>query len=203
LIFMARKTDRDWAKVRRRAATVSTRLMDDFNQKRRSILTEVCREFYPLGVAGLVKTVEDVADECVYDEEHRLLTTQPIAAVRTGACGFKSHLTPNAGGWFKFKAYDGEMGDDVADRLTLAVERAFDRSRAYDALYKLYEVLLVAGFGCLIVSRHERDIVRRVRNRYFLESGSRSRQGKIVRNQCISGCNDFYHALGNILRTVT
>ena len=158
--FMARKTDRDWAKVRRRAATVSKRLMDDFDRKRRSILTEVCREFYPLGVAGLVKTVEDVADECVYDEEHRLLTTQPLAAVRNGACGFKSHLTPNAGGWFKFKAYDGEMGDDVADRLTIAVERAFDRSRAYDALYKLYEHLLVAGFGCLIVSRHERDIVR-------------------------------------------
>lgn len=155
---------RDWAKVRRRCSKVAKRLFDDFDRKRRPILTEVCREFYPLGVAGLVKTTEDVSDECWYDEEHRLLTVQPLVAVRNGACGFKSHLTPNAGGWFRFRPVgaDGEPGADgeAMDRLTQAVERAFDRSRAYDSLYKLYEHLLVAGFGCLLVTRHPRDVVR-------------------------------------------
>ncbi|MBR6733282.1 MAG: hypothetical protein IKL96_02660 [Kiritimatiellae bacterium] len=155
---------RNWANVRRRAAKTAKRLFEDFDGKRRQILTDVCREFYPLGVAGLVKTTEDVADECWYDEEHRLLTCQPLVAVRNGACGFKSHLTPNAGGWFKFKPVgadgDAAVDGEAMDRLTTAVERAFDRSRAYDSLYKLYEHLLVAGFGCLLVTRHPRDVVR-------------------------------------------
>jgi hypothetical protein len=155
---------RDWAKVRRRCSKAAKRLFEDFDRKRRPILTDVCREFYPLGVAGLVKATEDVADECWYDEEHRLLTCQPLVAVRNGACGFKSHLTPNAGGWFKFKPIgadgDAAVDGEAMDRLTTAVERAFDRSRAYDSLYKLYEHLLVAGFGCLLVTRHPRDVVR-------------------------------------------
>ena len=155
---------KNWAKVRQRCSKTAKRLFEDFDRKRRPILTEVCREFYPLGVAGLVKTTEDVADECWYDEEHRLLTVQPLAAVRNGACGFKGHLTPNAGGWFRFRPVGkgGAPGADgeAMDRLTQAVERAFDRSRAYDSLYKLYEHLLVAGFGCLLVTRHPRDVVR-------------------------------------------
>ena len=164
MLAMERQRDcSDWAAARRRCAKVADRLFDGFDRKRRSILTEVCREFYPLGIAGLQKQVEDIADECWYDEEHRLLTTQPLTAVRKGACGFKSHLTPNAGGWFRFKALDStdrDPGDGTMDRLTEAVELAFDRSRAYDALYKLYEHLLVAGFGCLLVTRHPRDIMR-------------------------------------------
>lgn len=149
------------AKVRRRAEKTAKRLFDHFDRTRRSVLTDVCHEFYPLGVAGLERSCEEVADGDVQDDEHRLLTTLPLTMVRNGACGFKSHLTPNAGGWFRFRPAGGAApGDEALDRLSAAVERAFDRSHAYDSLYKLYEHLLVAGFGCMLVTRHRTDGVR-------------------------------------------
>ena len=149
------------AKVRRKAQKTATRLFDHFDKTRRSVLTDVCHEFYPLGVPGLVRSCDDVSDGDVQDDDHRLLTTRPLTRVRNGACGFKSHLTPNAGGWFRFRPAGGAApGDESLDRLAAAVERMFDRSHAYDSLYKLYEHLLVAGFGCLLVTRHKTDGVR-------------------------------------------
>lgn len=185
---------RDFTAVRKRCQKTAEALFDAFDRKRRNILTEVCREFYPIGVAGLDRDAEDVADECWYDEDHRLLTTQPLAAVRNGACGFKSHLTPNAGGWFRFRPVgpddDGPAAPDGAmDRLTQAVERAFDRSHAYDALYKLYEHLLVAGFGCMLVTRHPQEAVR-VRTlrlgTYAMDVDDEGIVNRVVRRFCFS-----------------
>ena len=152
----------DWELVRRRSQAVARRMFDDFDRKRRTILKEVAREFYPLGVAGLERSVEEVADECHYDDEHRLLTARPLVAVRNGACGFKNHLTPHAGGWFRFRPARRSDGVDqgVLDRLAEAVERAFARSRAYDSLYKLFEHILVFGYGCMLVTRHPTQTVR-------------------------------------------
>lgn len=152
----------DFASVRKRSESAAKWMFDQFDRKRRPILTEVCRELYPLGVAGLERQSDDIADEDAYDEDHRLLTAAPLGAVRKGACGFKSHLTPNSGGWFRFRAAgeSGREADVAMDRLAKAVNRAFAGSRAYDSLYKLYEHLLVAGFACMLVTRHSRDIVR-------------------------------------------
>lgn len=152
----------DWDLVRRTSAKVAKRMFDAFDRKRRNILTDIAYEFYPLGVAGLVRRAEAVADECHYDEDHRLLTSRPLCALRNGACGFKNHLTPNAGGWFRFHEAggDGDVDSKTLDRLATAVERAFSRSRAYDSLYKLYEHILCFGFGCILVTRHPTQTVR-------------------------------------------
>lgn len=155
--------DRDYAFIRRHCAATSRRLFDDFDRKRRAILTEVAREFYPVGVAGLVRQAEDVADETPYDEEHRLLTTKPMDCLRKGAAGFHGNLTSPARRWFRIRmpSFNGVVGggtEDIAtrrtlDRLTEAVEWAFQRGGVYPALFKLYEHVLCFGFGCMVVSR--------------------------------------------------
>ena len=101
---MASGRNRNWGFIRKHCASTAKRLFDDFDRKRRPILAEVAREFYPLGVAGLVKGVEELADECPYDDDHRILSTQPLDALRKGACGFHGNLTSPARRWFRFRA---------------------------------------------------------------------------------------------------
>lgn len=151
----------DFSTVRRRCSKVATRLFDDFDRKRRAILTDVAREFYPLGVAGLAKGAEDLSDECPYDEDHRLLTAMPLEALRKGACGFHGNLTPDDGErpWFRFvDRRSGVSGAEHLDRLTLAVARVMHE--AQNALYKLYEHLLCFGFACMLMTRDERRVIR-------------------------------------------
>ena len=47
-------------------------------ERRRQLLLDVAREIYPVGIAGLTRGVEEIADGYVYDEDHRLLTPAPM-----------------------------------------------------------------------------------------------------------------------------
>lgn len=152
---------RDWAFIRRRCAKTAKRLFDAFDSKRRDILAEVAREFYPVAVAGLTKGVEELADESPYDESHRLLTTRPLDALRKGACGFHGNLTSPARRWFRFRAASGgEAQPKTLDDLTEAVERVMRGSNLYPQLYKLYEHALCFGFGCMLVTSHPVQTIR-------------------------------------------
>ncbi len=162
---------RDYAFIRKHCAAVAKRLTDDFDSKRRATLLEVAREFYPVGVAGLEKQVEELADECPYDGDHRHLTTKPMDCLRKGASGFHGNLTSPARRWFRLRlpsfldgggGADAEDGDTrrMLDRLTESVEWAFHRGNVYPMLYKLYEHTLCFGFGCMLVTRDRERIVR-------------------------------------------
>ncbi len=152
---------KDWAFVRKRCAKSATRMFDGFDRKRRQILTEVAREFYPVAVAGLARRIEDVADETPYDEDHRLLTTRPLDALRKGACGFHGNLTSPARRWFRFRpAGSDEVAPETLDALTEAVERVMRGSDLYPSLYRLYEHVLCFGFGCMLVTADARRVIR-------------------------------------------
>ncbi len=135
--------------------------------RRKDLLLEVARELMPGAIAGLTRDVQEIADGYIYDEDHRILTTAPIDALRRGAAGFHGNLTSPATRWFRLKlpehATDGETTHEdriVIDRLTEATEWVFARSNAYAAIHKLYEHLLAFGFGCLMVSESKTNICR-------------------------------------------
>jgi hypothetical protein len=159
---------RDYAFIRKHCAEQARRLFDDFDLKRKSILTDVAREFHPLGVAGLVKSVEELSDESPYDEDHRLLTTKPVDCLRKGAAGFHGNLTSPARRWFRlrmpsFATEDGKTDSRTRaalDRLTDAVEWAFSRGNLYPSLYKVYEHCLCYGFACMLVTQDSERIVK-------------------------------------------
>lgn len=157
----------DFRYVRKHCAKVAKQLFEDFD-RRKATWAEVCREFYPLGVAGLTKNIENLADECYMDDEHRLLTMRPPECVRKGAAGFHSNLTSPLRQWFRFRlpAFMTENGETsheqrmALDRLTKATMWVFTRAAVYASLYKLYEHLLTVGFGCMIVSSDRERIIR-------------------------------------------
>lgn len=159
---------KDWAFVRKRCATTAKRLFDHFDRTRRNILKDVAKEFYPLGVAGLEKGVEELSDESPYDESNKLLTTKPVDRVRKGAAGFHGNLTSPAKRWFRLArpsfVADGEGvkdgPDQTLDRLTEAVEWSFRRGNVYKSLPKLYEHVICMGFGCMLVTRDAERIVK-------------------------------------------
>lgn len=152
---------RDFAFVRRRCAETARRLLDDFDRKRRAVLTDVARWFHPVGVAGLAMRAEDLADECARDDEHPILSAFPVNALRKGACGFHGNLTSPARRWFRFRdagRAGGGNGGPAADpalldRLTEAVELVMRGSDLYPNLYRLYEHVLCYGFGAMLVTK--------------------------------------------------
>lgn len=133
--------------------------------RNRSVYADVNREFYPLGVAGWTKDAEDIADSELYDEEHRMLTTMPLICRSKGSSGFNANLTPPASPWFRLKS-SANAGDKAShsykaalDKVTEAAREIMSRSNTYKSLAKLYDHLLVNGFGCMLVTRDERYTV--------------------------------------------
>lgn len=161
---------RNFSRIRKHCASVAKKLFDDFDLKRKGILLEVAHEFYPLGVAGLSKSVEELSDETPYDEEHRLLSTRTVDCLRKGAAGFHGNLTSPARRWFRLRMpsfANGVGGEKPSqetmsslDRLTEAVEWAMSRGNVYASLYKVYEHCLVFGFACMLVSGDPNRIVK-------------------------------------------
>lgn len=158
---------RDYSCVRRHCVSISKKLFDDFETKRKSICLDVAREFYPLGVAGLTKSVEDLADECAYDEEYRILNAKPLDALKKGACGFHGNLTSPARRWFRLRipsfVTDGRVSQRnraTLDRLTEAVDGVMRASDLYPSLYKLYEHTLCFGFGCMLVTGDKEKVIK-------------------------------------------
>lgn len=157
----------DFSFVRKHCASVAKQRFEEFD-RRKATWAEVCREFYPLGVAGLTKNIEQLADECYTDEDHRLLTMRPPECVRKGAAGFHANLTSPLRQWFRFRipaflTENGETTHDqrmALDRLTKATMWVFTRAAVYASLYKIYEHLLTVGFGCMIISSDARRIIR-------------------------------------------
>ena len=180
---------RDYSFIRKHCAGVAKRLFDDFDSKRKSVCLDVAREFYPLGVAGLTKAVEELSDECAYDDDHRLLSTIPVDCLRKGAAGFHGNLTSPARRWFRLRlpsfgrieGADKQAEDASLDRLTSAVEWAMSRGNVYSSLYKLYEHTLCFGFACMLITRDDERIVKARTLRigtYAMEAGE---DGQIIR----------------------
>lgn len=163
---MARRIARkpDYEAVRKHAAKQLDALFDHLDRNR-SLYADVNREFYPLGVAGWTKDAEDIADSELYDEEHRMLTTMPLVCHGKGSAGFNANLTPPASPWFRLKS--SATTEDMAshsrktalDKVTEAAREVMSRSNTYKSLAKLYDHLLVNGFGCMLVTRDEKYTV--------------------------------------------
>ena len=154
----------DYGEIRRHAQKAGKRLFERLDRNR-SLYADVNREFYPLGVAGWTREAEDIADSELHDEEHRLLTVMPIVCHQKGASGFNANLTPPASPWFRLKnpaarADDATHEQKAAlDKVTEAAREVMSRSNTYKALAKLYDHLLVNGFGCMLVTRDKRFTV--------------------------------------------
>ena len=67
----------DWALIAKHCRHVEGKLFDAF-EKRKQLLLDVAREFYPAAIPGLSKGVEEMADGYVHDDDHRMLTTSPM-----------------------------------------------------------------------------------------------------------------------------
>lgn len=158
---------RDWAKIAKHCRSVESKLFSSF-EKRKGHLLDICREIYPIGIAGLTRGVEELSDGFVYDDEHRMLTTTPLECLRQGAAGFHGNLTSPTTPWFRFRlspnaAQGGETTHEqrrLLSDLTDATRETFDRSNAYPAIHKLYEHLLAFGFGCMVVTADPERVAR-------------------------------------------
>lgn len=154
----------DYEAVRKHAARQLEALFGHLDRNR-SLYADVNREFYPLGVAGWTKNAEDIADSELYDEEHRMLTTMPLICHGKGSAGFNANLTPPASPWFRLKSSAAteesasHTKKTALDKVTEAAREVMSRSNTYKALAKLYDHLLVNGFGCMLVTHDDRFTV--------------------------------------------
>lgn len=157
----------DWAYIRSHCAKTAKQLFDAFD-RRKSVWADAAREFYPIGVAGLTRSVENLSDECYSDPKGELYSLVPVDCLRKGASGFHGNLTSPARRWFRFRlpSFMTEDGDtthqqrQTLDRLTEATEWVFSRGGVYASLEKLYEHLLCFGFGAMLVSADDENVVR-------------------------------------------
>ena len=151
----------DYHKIRKYAYGRCKDMFTVFD-RRKNILLETAREFKPLAVPGLELGVEQIADGWHFDEDHRMLTTIPMQTLRTSAGGFLANLTSPARQWFDLlSSKSGKTGHEVEmalDKLREATEKTFQRTNAYTQCYKLFEDILWAGFGCMIISEDEQNI---------------------------------------------
>lgn len=153
--------------IRKHCNSVEQKLFSAFD-KRKTHLLDIAKEIYPIGRAGLERGVEELADGFIYDDDHRMLTTGPLDALRRGAAGFHGNLTSPATHWFRFRlpsfmVKNGELTHEqkvLLDSVTEATEWTFARSNAYKSLHKLYEHILAFGFGCMLVSADKERICR-------------------------------------------
>ncbi len=157
----------DSALISKHCRHKETKLFTAF-EKRKPLLLDVAREFYPAAIPGLQKGVEEMADGYQHDDDHRMLTTIPMDCMRRGAAGFHGNLTSPTTPWFRFKLPDFMVPDgettheqrQLLDSLTQATRWTFSRSNAYPMLHRLYKHLLTCGFGCMIVTADEQRIAR-------------------------------------------
>ena len=155
----------DFKKVREHVAKRAKRMFSTFD-KRREALLETCYEFYPLGVPGLRLGVEELADGFEFDDDHRMLTLMPLQMLRKSASGFNSNLTSPARSWFELQLPDNMTNGSASheqlkalDALKQAAEKTLSGSNAYTQIYKLYEHLLCAGFGCMLISEDAQNVI--------------------------------------------
>ena len=153
--------------IKKHCTSVEQKLFSAF-EKRKGHLLDIAKEIYPIGRAGLERGVEELADGFIYDDDHRMLTTGPMNALRQGAAGFHGNLTSPATHWFRFRlpsfmVKDGELTHEqkvLLDSITEATEWTFARANAYKSLHKIYEHVLTFGFGCMLVSADKERICR-------------------------------------------
>lgn len=131
-------------------------------ERRKSILLETAREFKPLAVPGLELGVEQIADGWRFDDDHRMLTTMPVQILRKSASGFLANLTSPARQWFDLLSSKSEKTEHAVelalDKLREATEKTFQRTNGYAQCYKLFEDIMWAGFGCMIISEDKENI---------------------------------------------
>lgn len=157
----------DYARIAKHCRHVEDKLFAAF-EKRKQLLLDVAREFYPAAIPGLKNGVEEMADGYQHDDDHRMLTTVPMDCMRRGAAGFHGNLTSPTTPWFRFKLPDfmveeGETTHEqrkLLDNITQATRWTFSRSNAYPMLNRLYKQLLTFGFGCAIVTADKERIAR-------------------------------------------
>jgi hypothetical protein len=157
----------DYARIAKHCRHVEGKLFAAF-EKRKQLLLDVAREFYPAAVPGLTSGVEDMSDGYQHDDDHRMLTTMPMDCMKRGAAGFHGNLTSPTTPWFRFKlpdfmVKDGETTHEqrkLLDNITQATRWTFSRSNAYPMLNRLYKHLLTFGFGCMTVVADDKRIAR-------------------------------------------
>ena len=157
----------DYARIAKHCRHVEDKLFAAF-EKRKQLLLDVAREFYPAAIPGLKNGVEEMADGYQHDDDHRMLTTVPMDCMRRGAAGFHGNLTSPTTPWFRFKLPDfmveeGETTHEqrkLLDNITQATRWTFSRSNAYPMLNRLYKQLLTFGFGCAVVTADKERIAR-------------------------------------------
>ncbi len=151
----------DYQKIRKHAYRRCSDMFAAFERRKR-ILLETAREFKPLAVPGLELGVEQIADGWRFDDDHRMLTTIPVQILRKSASGFLANLTSPARPWFDLLPSTGAKVEHAVkialNKLKEATEKTFQRTNAYAQCYKLFEDVMWAGFGCMIVSEDARDI---------------------------------------------
>lgn len=151
----------DYKKVRKQVYSRAQKMFAAFD-RRKDMLLEVAEEWYPLGVPALKLKPENIADGWEFDDDHRMLTTLPLQALRKSASGFLSNMMSPARPWFDFQFKRTEINHEqllALNNFKKETEKLFQSSNAYVQAYKLFEHLLWAGFGCMIVSSNDDDEV--------------------------------------------
>ena len=156
----------DYAHIRKHCRKTANALFDAFD-RRKPILADVAREYYPLALPGLTKQVDEINDDASTNIPE-YYTTTPIDCLRKSAAGFHGNLTSPHRRWFELRLPSYATDDGTTthaqqialDRFTEATEAVFRDSGVYKALAKLYEHLLAFGFGAMIISGDARRVIK-------------------------------------------
>lgn len=157
----------DFTQIAKRCRAQEKSLFDEF-EKRKSLLLDVAREFYPAAIPGLSNGADEMADGYRHDDDHRMLTLSPKDSMERGAAGFHGNLTSPTTPWFRLRLPDFLVDEEgptheqrqLLDNVTAATRWTFSRSNAYPMLNRLYRHLLTFGFGCMLVTADKARIAR-------------------------------------------
>ena len=153
----------DYRAIRTYASKTEKKLFERLDRNR-SVYADVAREFYPLGIAGWTREVDDIADAELYDEQHRLLSDMPLICHRKSSSGFNANLTSPARMWFRLKnpsfRSSSTSQNAALDKVANTAFEVMSHSDTYRALSKLYDHLIAFGFACMLVSRDEKQVVK-------------------------------------------
>jgi len=161
------------AEIRKSCVKQKTQLWKEF-ERIRGRLTEISRAIYPLGVDGLVRSVEDIRSPNEdKDDDAYCLTYAAKRAFRIGISGFYVNLTSPARRWYRIMARperfasgsSDEATASYADELTEASRFAMYRSGGYRCLNTAFKHLLAYGFAAIVI-RPETNEERVKRGRY-------------------------------------
>lgn len=158
----------NWTEIRRRSEATVAPMRSEFDRVK-GHCREIAKNMLPAGVRGFDEEVESYSHRAKKEEDGYLVCTIPLEAVRKGAAGFLVNLMNPARKWFHLNAAEGvagamgldpESAKKVFEGLENKVYEVMQMGGAYIEFKRMFEHLLVYGFGAMLVKKDKRFIAK-------------------------------------------